>query len=193
MGSINKKGILYSAIALSVIILLGLFYDQIDLLTAWSYQSWFDIFINPDKDVLLRYVDIQQLEGTFISFLTYFINPVDVNLSQVKNIDINLFNEIYLPISIYSVIASYFLIKDKKTPVIIGLVLLIILWLKNLIVVYDNYSYPEYALVELPRVISGFVYYANSLIEKVGQSLSLMMATVALVVLLALNVMDSDD
>jgi hypothetical protein len=193
MGSINKKGILYSAVALSVIILVGLFYDHVDMLIAWSYQSWFDIFINPDRDILLRYVDIQQLEGTFISFLTYFINPADVNLSQVKNIDINLFNEIYLPISIYSVIASFFLIKDKKTPIIIGLVLLIILWLKNLIVVYDNYSYPEYALVELPRVISGFVYYSNSLIEKVGQSLSLMMATVALVVLLALNAMGTDE
>ncbi|GAB5466929.1 MAG: hypothetical protein Kapaf2KO_23650 [Candidatus Kapaibacteriales bacterium] len=184
---LDKSRLKYLGLGLAKVALLGLLHSFVTSAIAWTYQKWFDIFINSDSDSLNRAVQLEKLEGTDISFLTVFINPQNINSSQVKNIDINLFNELYLPFAIFLLVGSYFFKDDKRNILKLSFILLFILWFKNILIVYDNYTYPEFALVELPTLFSGIVYYFNSLVANVGQSLSLMIASIFCVVIIAQN------
>lgn len=175
-----KKIIIASvALILGIIIFSTTGLDElITSIISSLYSSWFEFFINSNGQELLRQVNVSVAE-TDVKFDIAFVNPNDVASSTVKSIVINMFNEFVFPMIVYFTICSPFIKKQKlKSYLLFSLLFLAILFVKNILQVYDNYSYPEYALVDLGFPSSKIVYYYNSLIENVGYSLNLMIVAV---------------
>lgn len=177
---------------LIVFIILILFYNLLENIITdflvYTYQIWFDYFINSIGQELLRQVDITNSEAGIIKFLIAFVNIQNISASQVKNIEIEVFNEIGLPILFYISTLSIFLNKQNYKQFIVFLILLfLILWLKNIIVIYDNYTHPEYILKDLVFPIKQIVYYTNSVLQKVGTSFSMMISVILIVIFISLK------
>lgn len=121
---------------------------------------------NPDEIILSTiYYDRKNPEGGF----------------PAKNIRINLNYEGLLPILLVVVLTLSIPINPKRKIIsaLIGLILM------NLYVVFklyafafDNFSEPDYTLVELPYLIGGIVYYYNYFISISGYSFNLVIAVI---------------
>ena len=88
----------------------------------------------------------------------------NINNSPVKNTEINIFNEFIFPIIFYISFVVLLIKNNIKYFVLSLLSLTILLWLKIIITIYDNYSHPDFILKELIFPISQIVYFVNSLL-----------------------------
>lgn len=180
------------ALPLIIFVVLVFFYNILENIITdvlvYTYQIWFDIFINSNGQELLRQVDITNSEPGIIKFLTAFVNIQDISASQVKTVEIELFNEIGLPIIFF--ISAIFIFINKtnyKQFIIYFFILLLFLWLKNVIVIYDNYTHPEYILKDIIFPFKQLVYYTNSILQKVGTSFSMMISVIFVVIFITLK------
>lgn len=154
----------------------------------YTYQIWFDFFINSNGQELLRQVEIQSKESGVITFLTAFIDLSNISKSPVKNIDIELFNEIALPLIFFvAAVFSFVNRTNYKQVLLFFIILFILLWFKNIIIIYDNYTHPDYILKDLIFPFKQIVYYTNSILQKVGTSFSMMVSVVIVVVFVTFN------
>lgn len=173
MQAILKK----LGIALGILILLYTFTNLtgldkgISLLLSSTYSGWFDYFINNNGQELLRQVNLLN-NGVDLNFQIAFVNIYDVASSTVKNVEIDLFIEFLFPLLMLLSLSIPFINKSNyKSSLIIILVGIFLFWIKNIIQIYDNYSYPDYVLVDLSFPFSQIVYLTNSLLEKIGSQL----------------------
>lgn len=154
----------------------------------FTYQKWFDFFINSNGQELLRQVEIQSKESGVITFLTAFIDLSNISKSPVKNIDIELFNEIALPLIFFvAAVFSFVNRTNYKQVLLFFIILFILLWFKNIIVIYDNYTHPEYILKDIIFPFKQLVYYTNSILQKVGTSFSMMISVIFVVIFITLK------
>ena len=153
--------------------------------TLWQY--WFDVFINSDQESLKRFVEVNHKEGeSLLNFNIIFINALNPNASEVKTVSINIFNEMIICFSLTTALVSTFRINKKRLIKYLTssstLVLLYIL-IKFLILIYDNYSYPEFSLIELTGIKSIIVFYGNIFLEKTGYSSNLIIPILIWIIL----------
>ncbi len=179
---------IYPVIAFVLFLIFYSFLESIITnILIYTYQVWFDFFINSNGQELLRQVDIISKNSGEITFLTAFIDLSNINQSPVKNTDIVIFNEIILPIIFYLSFIILFIKRHLKYISISFFTLLFILWFKVIITIYDNYSHPDFILKELIFPFSQIVYYTNSLLSYVGTSFSLMLSVIFIVMFLILK------
>lgn len=172
---------------LIILFFANIFEDIITSLFAWTYRLWFDFFINSIGQELLRQVDINSVNGS-LNFLTAFVNLNDLNNIPVRTTEIEIFNEIILPINLFISLSIYFINKRNIKVFLIYLVVLIFtLWMKNIAVIYDNFNNPEYILKDLIFPIKQFVYYFNSLLTNVGTTFGIMLSLIFAIIFLVLN------
>lgn len=110
----------------------------------------------------------------------------------VKHISVNIFNEYYAPISLLLAltIASLFSVNKKIKTILISLSLGGIFFSFKLFASsIDNYSNPEFALVQLPFFINGLVYSYNYFISLTGASSNF----VIIVIIWLLSSINKDD
>ena len=186
-----KKYLKYFLPLLIFIFSIGLYFllenVLLDIL-AYTYQSWFDFFINSNGQELLRQVEVNVNQIGELSFLTAFIDLSNISKSPVKNVEVNIFNEIALPIIFF--ISSIFILINKsnyKQFIVYFFILLLLLWLKNIIIIYDNFTHPDYILKDLIFPFKQIVYYVNSILQKVGTSFSMMVSVVSVVAFITFN------
>lgn len=88
-----------------------------------------------------------------------------------KNIIINMNLEYYLPLALFLslTIALNLNCKSKIKRLILGdFIILIYLIFKIIATAYDNYNYPEYAIMELKGIFGSVVYYYNYFLNFAG-------------------------
>lgn len=172
---------------LIILFFANIFEDIITSFFAWTYRLWFDFFINSIGQELLRQVDINSVDGS-LKFLTAFVNLNDLNNIPVRTTEIEIFNEIILPINLFISLSIYFIHKRNIKVFLIFLVVLIFsLWLKNIAIIYDNFNNPEYILKDLIFPIKQLVYYFNSLLTNVGTTFGIMLSLIFAIIFLVLN------
>lgn len=172
---------------LIILLFANIFEDIITTFYAWTYRQWFDFFINSIGQELLRQVDINSVDGS-LKFLTAFVSLNDLNNIPVRTTEIEIFNEILLPINLFISLSIYFINKRNIKVFLIYLVVLIFsLWMKNIAVIYDNFNNPEYILKDLIFPIKQFVYYFNSLLTNVGTTFGIMLSLIFAIIFLVLN------
>lgn len=118
--------------------------------------------INPDTnpnvvEAKITFYDKKDASGNFI----------------VKTIGTDLRRETLLSVLFFTALVFSFPVGFKKNILKfgIGIVLLyLFLFFKLYIFIFDNYNYPEYALKELPALISFFVYWGSFFFNVTGAS-----------------------
>lgn len=160
---------------LSISILLFSFWSikgNISDLLISRYQSHFDTSINDHRYELNRMVEVVK-GNQRIKFNLYFVDPTNFDNSTVKNVEIKVFNEILFPLTllISLFISIYFNYKRFTLGI---LVMILLLYFKVLIVVYDNYSYPDFILKDLSLLYYP-VYLGNILITEIGAAINILL------------------
>jgi hypothetical protein len=143
--------------------------------TVWQY--WFDFFINSQQESLKRLVEVNYTEGeSLLNFNIIFVNRLDPNSSQIKTVSINIFNEMIICFSLTTALVSTFRMnKNRLIKYLISSSIMVLMYIliKFLILIYDNYSYPEFSLIELTGFKSIIVFYGSIFLEKTGYSSNL--------------------
>lgn len=125
---------------------------------------------NARANSLYNYDEINQ-QAEFTATYNQYLNSKLAGTQKVIAVNMNL--EYYLPIILlFSLIIAYktnYKVKIKK--LIIGeSMLLIYLLFKIVAVAFDNYNYPESAIIELNGLFGGMVYHFSHLLNIVGNS-----------------------
>ena len=116
-------------------------------------------------------VDVNQLSDYIIQFNIAFVNIQNIEDSVVKGISVDLMSEFFFPVALLiALLIPYLNFKNWIKYVIGILISSSFFFFKIIIMVYDNYSSPEYSLVDLSFPIHQIVYFVNSLVVEVGSS-----------------------
>lgn len=135
------------------------------------YRSHFDSSINEIKYEINRMVEIEIVDGEIINKL-YFVDPVNFDNTIVKNIKIKVFNEYLFPLSLLIPLFIAFEFSLKRT-LIATVLLVLVLYFKGFVIVYDNYSFPDHILKDL-TIMYYPVYFSNALINEIGSAINLL-------------------
>lgn len=139
-----------------------------------SGEIWFDNFVNNDTE-MNRNVSFAKGQSEYDILVNIsYLDKFDANHNNiVKYVGINTLNECYIPVCflLSLVIALPYskknLIKASIWAYIIAHTYVVF---KLFTIIYDNYSYPEYALSKLPFGISSIVYFYNWILTETGNN-----------------------
>ena len=147
--------------------------DQYIIMTLKSiFQIWFDQFINSNGRELLRQVDI-----------VAFVDINNLHDIPVRTTSVDILNEFAFPMILFISLMSAFWKELSKIRFFSSiLTVLFLLFFKIIIMVYDNYTNPDYILVDLDFPMKQAVYYINSLINEIGTSLNIVLVLVLFLV-----------
>jgi hypothetical protein len=138
-------------------------------------NSHFDTAINKNYE-LNRYVEIMKKANTAtqIHLQTVFQDKKNPNGTLIaKDIYTDIRREALIPtiFLLALVIATPLKLKRKIISIIVAFVLInLYVFFKLYTFAYDNYSYPEFQLIELSALVSPIVYGANFFFEMTGSS-----------------------
>lgn len=139
--------------------------------------------VNSKANALYNYDELSQ-KAEFVATYNQYL---PANLSgQQKVIAVNINLEYYLPITLLFsfIIAFNTKLKDKILKLLIGeFILFLYLTFKIIAVAFDNYNYPESAIIEINGIFGGMVYYFSSLLNVVGNSPNFILPLIICVVI----------
>lgn len=135
-------------------------------------QYWFDTFINDEYQALKRYVEIKPDGEGKINY--NIARPVesDPSISEVKTVEINMVEGSITAFSVglaFCIATPVRIIKKLKFTALGMIVLSGMTSFKYLVLIYDNYSHPEFILIEdLPFIMDEIVYAGSWFLSKTG-------------------------
>lgn len=167
---------------ISFALVYGLLYS-ISIFTESSYtsllinqgNSYFESKVNKNYEYNRR-VKITKKESTetIIHLQMAFMDKRNPDGSIIaKDIYSDMRNEAILPmLFLFSlIIATPLQFRRKMIALILGFILInIYIYIKLYVFAYDNYTHPDFSLIELSPLVSGFVYYGNKFLESTGAS-----------------------
>ena len=149
-----------------------------------SNQILIGIFTQPVIEPVKSVIKSNLIKGRQVSY--NMKNPVTLIISNVyydkpnpdnsfpqKQIEINIFNEIYLPFIFWLslTLAIPFRMTKLFRTFSIGLILIYLyLFFKIFAIIVDNYNYPDFIIVNMNGLVDNMVYYFNFFLNKTGAS-----------------------
>lgn len=188
----SKKFLIMLGISLAVSLLLAnLMSGTIGNISAGLLNSCFES-INSD------FTQNKNVRATLEDGNKVRVEAVFTNLqsaggkARMRFVEVNYFNEIALPLSIYLALFSSLLFIDKKRYKmhLAGLaVFLLYLYFKIFAIVFDNYNFPGMAIKDLFFPVKQMVYGWNFFLNQTGSSSNLV---IVLIIWLAFGISRAD-
>ena len=150
-------------------------------------QTLLDEFVN-EKFEFVKKAECKLSEDNFIIIVSTFYPKEGGDSIRQMNTQIDIFNEFVLGVFLIVALSiSIPIVLWKRLVVLVASVSLgsLIYFLKIQIIIFDNYNYPEYNLIDFSTPIKEIIYFTNYLLNTVGTSINLVIAfiVVAIVIL----------
>lgn len=153
-------------------------------------NSWLDSNIN-NTTGLNRNIKAEKSpdKNYEVNFITYYFDLQDSSGNiPAKTIAVDVRREYYMPFIIFLALMLVTPVPPRKKIIMIAIgtgVMLIYLYLKFYIMIFDNYNTPDYAIMHLTGFKNFFVYHGAQFLALTGSST---VAIIPVVIWLALSV-----
>ena len=159
-------------------------------------QEYFDKSVN-NEPTFFRQINLSvspDIPNRIIASVIYFDKLTPLGQPEVKQIGIEIRNEALIGVIVFiSLIFSFpagFVSNIKKFLLGIAIIYALV-FLKLYVFVFDNYNYPEYAVMELSPIVSFMVYWSSYFFNCIGTQFNIFLSVLLWLLLNIPNILET--